>query len=299
MLKIIWSAEYLKYDFGPGHPFWAERGKVFLDLLGKTDLEYEILEPEKSSDEDVLLAHNKGYLEGVKRMYREGENLSVDTPLRPGILDAAYYSVGGSILGAREALEGAKAVNLLGGWHHAGSDHGGGFCIFADHAIAIRKLQQEEEIEKAMIFDLDAHAGNGTQEIFYRDPTVFNISLHQDPHTLYPGTGFADQRGSDAGEGYTLNVPLPPDIQGAQYLEELDDVLELYDDYEPDLTLVILGVDTYKEDPLTRLDLEEADYFEIGKRLRGLENMGVLFAGGYSKKTPHLWLKFLQGLVIE
>ncbi len=299
MFHVVWSPHYLNYKFGPNHPFWPERGKVFLDLVKESKLDYKLVEPEEASESDILFVHTRGYLDGVKKMYQEGGNISPDTPLRPGVLEAAYYSVEGSILAARLALSGEKVINLLGGLHHAESDHGGGFCIFADHAIAIRKLQKEGAIKKAMIFDLDAHAGNGTQEIFYSDPAVFNISLHQDPHTLYPGTGFAHQRGQGEGKGFNLNVPLPPGTTGSRYLEELDNVLPLREEYRPDLTFLILGVDTYKEDPLTQLNLEEDDYFQIGKRFRCFGNLAVLFAGGYSKKTPELWLKFVQGLVLE
>ncbi|MEA2020464.1 MAG: histone deacetylase family protein [Patescibacteria group bacterium] len=299
MLKIVWSEEYLKYKFGPNHPFWPERGRVFLDLIDEAGLRYDLAEPEKASDSDVLLVHVQGYLDGVKKLYQEGGSLSPDTPLYSGVLEAAYYSVGGSILAARLALSGEKVINPLGGWHHAKTARGGGFCIFADHAIAIRKLQQESVIEKAMVFDLDAHAGNGTQEIFYSDPAVFNISLHQDPHTLYPGTGFAHQRGQGEGKGFNLNVPLSPGATGSRYLEELDSVLPLRGEYQPDLTFLILGVDTYKEDPLTQLGLEEDDYFKIGKRFNEFRNLAVLFAGGYSKKTPELWLNFIRGLMLK
>lgn len=296
MLKVVWSSEYLKYDFGPGHPFWAGRGIEFLRLIKDSKIEYEIVEPPKASDEEVLLVHSPGYLEGVKRLYCAGKNLSPDTPLRPGVLEAAYYSVGGSILACELALSGQKVVNLLGGLHHAETAHGGGFCIFSDHSIAIRKLQKESKLKKAMIYDLDVHTGNGTQEIFYSDPTVFNISLHQDPRTLYPGTGFADQIGEGEGEGCNLNVPLSPGTSGREYLKALDSVLPLYDEFKPDILLLILGVDTYKGDPLANFELETDDYFKIGQRFSKFKKLVVLCAGGYSKETPNLWLRFLEGL---
>ena len=297
MLKIIWGSKYLKYDFGPSHPFWAGRGVEFLKLAKDSKIEYEIIEPPKASDKEILSIHTFGYLKGVKRLYCEGKNLSSDTPLRPGILEAAYYSVGGSILACELTLSCQKVVNLLGGLHHAETAHGGGFCIFSDHSIAIRKLQKEGKIKKAMIYDLDVHAGNGTQEIFYSDPTVFNISLHQDPHTLYPGTCFADQIGEGDGEGYNLNLPLPPGTGGREYLEALDSVLPLYDEFAPDLLILILGVDTYKGDPLASFELEADDYFKIGQRFSKFEKLAVLCAGGYSKETPNLWLRFLEGLL--
>lgn len=297
MLKIIWGSKYLEYDFGPGHPFWPGRASEFLELIKKSEIDYKIVEPPKAADEDVLLAHASEYLNRVEKLAKGSEWLTPDTPLNPRILGAAYYSVGGTILACNLALQSQKVVNLLGGLHHAETDYGGGFCIFSDHAIAIKKLQKEGRIRKAMIYDLDVHAGNGTQEIFYDDPSVFNISLHQDPRTLYPGIGFADQRGEGPGEGYNLNIPLPPGTDGLQYLEALDRVLPLYDEFDPDLLILILGVDTYKGDPLASFELEADDYFKIGQRFSKFKKMAVLCAGGYSKETPNLWLRFLEGLL--
>lgn len=287
----------MKYDFGERHPFWAGRGAEFLKLIKDLKVEYEIVEPPKASDEEILLAHTPEYLNRVKKLTEESGLLTLDTPVNTSILEAAYYSVGGSILACELALSGQKVVNLLGGLHHAETAHGGGFCIFSDHAIAIRKLQKEGCIKKAMIYDLDVHAGNGTQQIFYSDPTVFNISLHQDPRTLYPGTGLTDQIGEGEGEGYNLNIPLPPGTRGEEYLKALDRVLPLYDEFAPDLLILILGVDTYRGDPLANFELEEDDYFKIGQRFSKFGKLAVLCAGGYSEETPKLWLKFLEGLL--
>ncbi len=308
MLKIVWSPQYLKYDFGEGHPFWAHRGKAFLDELkvksSKLKVDYEIVEPPKASDEDILLVHTPEYLDRVKKLAKESGWLTLDTPVNPGVLEAAYYSVGGSILACRSALSGQKVINLLGGLHHAGTSHGGGFCIFSDHSIAIRKLQKEgqnlpagRQVKKVMIYDLDVHAGNGTQEIFYSDPSVFNISLHQDPRTLYPGTGFVEQTGEGKGRGFNLNIPLPPGTSGRDYLKALDHILPRYDEFKPDLLILILGVDTYKGDPLANFELEEDDYYKIGRRFSKFKKLAILCAGGYSKETPRLWLRFLEGLL--
>lgn len=300
-VKIIWSRHYLKYNFGTGHPFWVERGKEFLNKFkiqsAKFKIDYEIVEPKKASDEDILMVHSQQYLSRVKKLAQEYGMLSLDTPLNPGVLEATYWSVGGTILACELALQKEKAMNLLGGLHHARISDSSGFCVFNDHAIAIRKLQKEGRIKKAIIFDLDVHAGNGTQEIFYSDPLVFNISLHQDPTTLYPGTGFSWQKGEGAGEGFNLNVPLAPGTKGEEYLQQLDKVLPLYNDYSPDLVILILGVDTWKNDPLANLKLEEQDYYKIGKRFRRFEKLAILCAGGYSQETPDLWMRFIEGLV--
>ncbi|MBU0708964.1 histone deacetylase family protein [Patescibacteria group bacterium] len=295
MLKIIWTPEYLKYDFGPDHPFWPQRGREFLELIKQSPIEYKIVSPPPASDKDILLVHTPDYLDKVKKSAKLSSPLSLDTPLNPGVLETAYYSVGGTIVTCEIALKGEMVINLLGGLHHAETNRGGGFCIFSDHAIAIRKLQKQGKLKKVLIFDLDVHAGNGTQEIFYSDPSVFNISLHQDPATLYPGTGFAHQRGIGKGKDYNLNIPLPPGTNGSDYLQALDQVLPLYNNYQSDLTILILGVDTYKNDPLANLNLVENDYLEIGKRFSRFPKLAVLCAGGYSRQTPELWLEFLKG----
>lgn len=297
MLKIVYHPAYLKYDFGPGYPFWPERAKVFLEKIKKTGFKYDIVEPKKAKDNDILLVHTKDYLDKVKKLAQENGFLSMDTPVNKNVLQAAYHSVGGSILACNLVLEGDLAVNLLGGLHHAGISDSSGFCIFNDHSIAIKKLQKEKKIKKAMIIDLDVHAGQGTQEIFYSDPTVFTISLHQDPRTLYPGTGFAWQKGEGEGEGFNLNVPLPPGTNEPGYLKALDNVLPLYKKFNPDLLVLVLGADTYKNDPLANLNLEIETYQKIGQRLSDKRPSAVMFAGGYSRDVPKIWLSFLEGLI--
>lgn len=297
MLKVVFHESYLKYDLGPGHPFWPDRARVFLEKLKKYKILHEILVPKKSTDEDILLVHSLKYLKRVKQYAKEGGALAIDTPVTLKNLEASYYSVGGSILALREALNQEKVINLLGGLHHAGPSTSSGFCIFNDHSIAIRKLQKEGKIKKAMIYDLDVHAGQGTQEIFYSDPKVFTISLHQDPTTLYPGTGFASEIGEGLGKGYNLNLPLSPGTGEKEYLKALDSVLPLAKKFPHDIVVLVLGVDTYKEDPLANLQLEIDSYRKIGERFKLFARLAVMFAGGYSRKTPDLWLSFLKGFL--
>jgi len=295
MLKIIFHPAYLQYDFGPGHPFWPDRARLFLEKLKKYALPHEILVPTKASDRDLLLVHTQDYLQRLKKLASEKGRLSPDTPVTSTNLEAAYYSVGGSILTAREALKGEKAINLLGGLHHAGPSSGSGFCLLNDQAIAIKKLQAEGRIKKAIIYDLDVHAGQGTQAIFYSDPKVLTVSLHQDPATLYPGEGFAEERGAGPGEGYNLNLPLPPGTTEKEYLQALDSVLPLAKKFPHDLVVLVLGVDTFKEDPLAEFKLEIGSYRQIGERFKKFPRLAVMFSGGYSPKTPDLWFSFLKG----
>lgn len=276
---------------------WAGRAIPFLEKLKKYKIPHEILVPQKATDEDILLVHTKDYLQRVKRLAQEEGALSIDTPVNPNILEASYYSVGGSILALKHALKRERVMNLLGGLHHAGISDSSGFCVFNDHAIAIRKLQKEKKIKKAMIYDIDVHAGQGTMEIFYHDPKVFAISLHQNPMTLYPGTGFASQTGKGAGKGYNLNVPLEPGTGEKEYLHALDSVLPLAKKFPHDVTVLVLGVDTFEEDPLASIKLKETTYQKIGKRFKKFAKLAVMCAGGYSKKTPALWLNFLKGFL--
>lgn len=295
MLKVIFHENYLNYDFGPNHPWRPRRPLEFLEKLKKYKIKHEVLLPHPASDDDLLLVHSQAYLERLKKLAAQNGRLSLDTPLNERILQAAYFSVGGSILAANLALAGEKTINLLGGLHHAGINQSSGFCVFNDHAIAVRKLQKEKKIKKALIYDLDVHAGQGTQEIFYGDATVFTVSLHQDPQTLYPGTGFEHQKGKGVGEGYNQNICLPPGLGEEEYLKALDSVLPLAKKFLPQLVILVLGVDTFKGDPLANINLEIQSYEKIGQRFKQFPKLAVVCAGGYSPQIADLWISFLKG----
>lgn len=296
-LSVVFSEKYLLYDFGVDHPLRPKRSQPFLKKLRESGLPHEVLEPKAATDEDILLVHTKEYLNRLKRLASQNGSLAVDTPVTPGILEAAYYSVGGSILALTLALEGKRVMNLLGGMHHAGIGDSSGFCIFNDQAIAIRKLQKAGKVKRALIYDIDVHAGQGTQEIFYSDPDVFTFSLHQDPATLYPGTGFPWQTGAEGGQGYNLNIVLEPGIGEGEYLAKLDSALEKTKDFPCDVVVLVFGVDTFREDMLANINLNVETYRAIGERFRRFKKLAVLCAGGYSREVPNLWLEFLKGLL--
>jgi len=295
-LDIVYSEKYLRYDLGEGNPISRDKTVVFLEKLKEEGLvNYEIIEPEKASEEDLLLVHTPKYLEELKRLASNGLEADPDTPVNQRMLEGGLYIVGGTILCLDLALKGRRAINLIGGMHHAGSYKASGFCIYNDHAVAIRRLQKDGKIKKATVYDLDVHAGQGTQEIFYSDPTVMTVSMHQDPFTIYPGTGFESQRGEGKGLGTNLNVVLPPGTREAEYLNALDSVIDKTRNFGADITVLVLGVDTYKNDLLGGLSLEEDSYRKIGERFRNFEKLAVLFGGGYSWKIPDLWMMFLRG----
>ncbi|MFC1600541.1 histone deacetylase family protein [Patescibacteria group bacterium] len=302
-MKIVYSNKYLKYNFGENHPFSSSTRGEFYNLL-KDDKRFEFVRPTKACDSDILLVHTREYLSRLKEAAKGGGGyLSVDTPVNKGNLEAAYYYVGGTVLASKISLKDGLAVNTLGGLHHAQSNNSSGFCIFNDHAIAIKKLQIEGEIKKAAVLDLDVHAGNGTQEIFYADPTVLTVSIHQDPSYFYPGTGFSWQEGVGRGKGFNINHPLFAGTSEKEYLPVVEKALVKIRKFKPDIMFVVSGVDTYKNDQLGSFKLEKETYGKIAFRLNSLtcgkQNklpMVILFAGGYSDDVPELWLEIVNNL---
>jgi len=295
-LNIVYSDNYLKFDMGEDNPISKNKTSNFFEKIAeRKDIRINIVEAPRSNENDVLLVHTPKYLAEINRAAKEHLELSADTPMNENTLEAGYYLVGGTTKCLRLALAGKKVINIIGGMHHASSFLASGFCFFNDHAIAIRKLQKEKLIKNAIIYDLDVHAGQGTQEIFYNDPTVYTISIHQDPRTIYPWVGFGSQTGNGKGEGFNLNVTLPPRTKEDTYLKTLDDVLEQTANYPADIRVLLLGVDTFKDDLLGGLGLEEDSFREIGERFRRMDKLAILFGGGYSTKISDLWIKFIEG----
>jgi len=295
-LSIVYSENYLKYDTGGDDPASKTKVSKFLELIGSDgQIPHKVFEPSKATDDDILLAHTQRYLTEVKRCAINKLEIALETPVDNERLECSYYMIGGSILCLNLALEGNKVVNLIGGAHHASSSQASGFCIFNDHAIAIRKLQDEGKIKTATVYDLDVHAGQGTQEIFYEDPSILTISIHQDPMTIYPGTGFEWQTGRGEGLGMNINLPLAPGTTEQKYLETLDLALHRASDFASDMNVLVLGVDTYRGDRLGNLQLNEESFRKIGERFKDFNKLAVLFGGGYSQKIPELWMNFLNG----
>jgi acetoin utilization protein AcuC len=215
--------------------------------------------------------------------------LAMDTPAPKGIYDIACLATGGTILAGQQLFKGMNcAVNPLAGFHHASKAFSSGFCFFNDVAIVIEYLRKKHGLERFLIVDLDVHHANGTQDIYYDDPTVLNLSFHQDGRTLYPGTGSLEKIGRDSGEGYTVNLPLPPGTGSTSYLIAFDELVpSLVEQFYPEFIIYQSGVDTHHSDPLANLQLVFQTYYELGKRMIELSSQScnrllVLFGGGYN-----------------
>jgi len=291
MAYFIYTHEYMKYNFGENHPLSPKRYYLTYTLLKSYDIEdsIRVLEPADYSENILELAHSKKYIEFVKENSRQryGYLDYGDTPAFKGCFEAAFLHVKGTLTAVEKALEtGDPSFNIAGGYHHAKENSAGGFCIFNDVAIAVKYLE-EKGFNKVAVVDTDAHHGDGTQEILYRDP-VLKIDIHESGEYLYPGTGFEHELGEGDGYGFMINIPLLPYTGDKEYLKIIDElVLPLLNWYKPRVIIHQLGVDTYRADPLTHLALSINVYEKIVEKIMlTAEKIGSFYiivgGGGYN-----------------
>jgi len=305
--KLVYSDGY--YLPIGSHVFPAEKYQRIRDWLLANNVvdASDFLEPQPASDEDILLVHTPEYVHKLKTgTLSAGEELALEVPFSPELVYAFWLAAGGSILAAQHALTDRVCVNLGGGFHHAFPDHGEGFCMIHDVAVAIRRLQRGGKIRTAMTVDCDVHQGNGTAAIFgaRRAPghplpsvggstvpthgvprqnanaaDVFTISLHQ--HNNYPLSKPPS----------SIDVDLPDGIGDNDYLAWLDNALSSgFRQCEPDLLCYIAGADPYKHDQLGGLSLtieglKKRD--ELVFRVARARNVPVMvtYAGGYAQNV--------------
>ncbi len=292
------------YDFGYGHPFRGDRFPKFVRFIRRLGAPIEIIDPvgEPPTFQDLLRVHDKGYLDKLIEMSRKGFGLiSLDTPAFKGMWEASLSLVYSALSAIRVALREGSSLGF-GGAHHAGVREGGGFCLINDVAVAAR-WAQSQGVDRVLIFDHDAHHGNGTMEIFYEDDSVLYVSLHQDPATIYPGVGFLHQVGRGKGEGYTVNVPLPPKAGPESYkiaIEEL--VVPITESFDADLVIAHGGSDPHYSDPLTNLGQTIEGLWELGGWASSLKSKSKvnLLISGYNEEIRNWgWLALSYGFMGE
>jgi acetoin utilization protein AcuC len=222
----------------------------------------ELLPAETATDTVLLTVHDADYLDAVRRAGEDpdfrGYGLGTDDdPVFPGMYDVSALIAGGSAVAARRLWEGRvqHAVNIAGGLHHAMRDRASGFCIFNDVVVGIRTLQSRGA-ERIAYVDIDAHHGDGVQAAFYEDPRVLTVSLHQDPRTLFPGTGLPNEVGKGDAAGTSVNVALPPGTTDNGWLKAFFSVVPgAVRAFRPQVLVTQCGCDTHHEDPLAHLEL--------------------------------------------
>jgi acetoin utilization deacetylase AcuC-like enzyme len=275
--KLVYHPDYdlhLGDHIFPSQKYRLVRERLLAEGLATPD---DFVQPEPASDEDVLLVHEPGWIQRLKTGTLDfQELLRLEIPYSRKMVRAVFLATGGSILAARLALEGGVAFNLSGGFHHAFPDHGEGFCAIHDVAVALRRLQRDGLIRRAMVVDCDVHQGNGTAYIFRADPSVFTISIHQ--YNNYPSL----KPPSD------IDIHLPDETGDEEYLELLSQAyLKALDDFRPDLVAYVAGADPYELDQLGGLSLtleglKERDRLVFQAALDHGAAVFVTLAGGYA-----------------
>ena len=267
---IVYAQLFKQHDTGPGHPESPARCDAVMHGLERAGLKERLLAlaPRAAGDEEILACHTESYLRTVRHDVASGaENLSTgDTAIGPRSFEAALYAAGG-VLEAVDAVVARRAKNAFcvvrPPGHHATPDRGMGFCIFNNIALAARHAQRKHGIEKVLIVDWDVHHGNGTQEIFYSDPSVFYFSTHQGP--WYPGTGSPHETGAGKGEETTLNCPFPVGAGHEEIVEQAfrGKLLPAAERFKPDLVLISAGFDSRAGDPLGGFRLADSGFADL------------------------------------
>jgi acetoin utilization deacetylase AcuC-like enzyme len=264
---IIHHPIYEKHDTGPGHPEMPSRYRVVIDSLqNDAELWNSLTEitPEKASQGLVQAAHTKEHFKRVEGAFANGlDRLDMDTTISMKSFDASLYAAGGAISAVDAVMSGEvrnafAAVRPPG--HHATAESTMGFCIFNNVAVAARYAQNKyKQIENVAIIDWDVHHGNGTQGIFYSDPSVFFFSMHQYP--WYPGTGSYGETGQGKGLGATMNLPVKAYTTAADQNSSFEAAIEETGSrMKPDMIFISAGFDAHRSDPLGQLQLEDPDY---------------------------------------
>jgi acetoin utilization deacetylase AcuC-like enzyme len=260
---------YKQHTTPPGHPERVERYDVVTQALTQAGLVKSMsrIPARFATEDEVALCHSRSYIHTVKVEIAAGvHQLSTgDTEVCPRSFDVALQATGG-VLNAVEAVVQGKAKNAFcvvrPPGHHARPDQGMGFCIFNTVAIAARYAQRKHGIGKVLIADWDVHHGNGTQDIFYTDGSVFFFSTHQSP--WYPGTGPATETGEGKGKGCTMNFPFPAGSGRNQIVTAFrKNLMEAADHFKPDLVLLSAGFDSRIEDPLGQFTLADEDFVDL------------------------------------
>ena len=290
---LISCTELGNYSYGDDHPFKVQRFRLAHDLMSAYGLlelpGMELRRPREVSAEELLSAHTPQYLERLREFSLASEPRAdfrfglgdLENPVFPGMYDWACLGVSGTLEATRLVTEEgfAAAFNPLGGWHHAQPHKASGFSYLNDAAVAINYLLSKGK--RVAYLDLDAHHGDGVQNAYYDTDQVLTISLHESGVYFFPGTGFEWETGEGKGKGYSVNLPLHAHTDDALFMKAFDEVaFPLIAAYNPDVLFTQLGADTFRTDPLTRLEVTTHAYAYIMKKLRALAIPWVAVGGG-------------------
>jgi len=293
---LIYDPAYLKHDTGH-HPESPLRLKAILKALEGDEMLWaraKKLQPVAASDEDITRCHSTRLVKQLKSLCERGVAfVDLDTVLSSDSFEVARLAAGAAITAVDQVFSG-EADNAFAfvrpPGHHATANRAMGFCLLNNAAIGARYAQARYGAERVLIIDWDVHHGNGTQDIFYKDGSVFYFSTHQYPY--YPGTGASTERGEGEGEGTTLNIPLSAGSSARSHRQAFTDALKVIErDFPPDLIIISAGFDSRRGDPLGGLMLEDDDFGEMTKEVMEIAERCAtgrvvsMLEGGYNLET--------------
>ncbi|MCE1179776.1 MAG: acetoin utilization protein AcuC [Micrococcales bacterium] len=265
-VRVVWDESFTAYNFGEGHPMAPARLDLtarLCDAFGLFALEdVEVVNPQIATDEELATVHDPAYIAAVRHASEDPATAdqrrglgTEDDPAFEGIHDASARIAGGTLQMCKDVWHGEvrHAVNFCGGMHHAMKDRAAGFCIYNDAAIGIQWML-DNGAERVVYVDVDVHHGDGVESLFWDDPRVLTISIHENGRVLFPGTGWPGEVGGDQAVGSAVNVALPPGTGDSQWLRAIHaTVVPIVRAFRPQVIVSQHGADTHAQDPLAHL----------------------------------------------
>lgn len=298
-----------QYQFGEDHPFGPHRYPAFVSEFERRGLRdrVTVCAPAEATEDNLKRFHTPEYIARVRKQSQTGSGYLDygDTPAFPGVYEAAATVVGTTLDAVDRVMRGecARAFNPIGGLHHARRNEAAGFCVFNDCGVAIETLRRVHGVRRIGYVDIDAHHGDGVYYSFADDPELFIADIHEDGRFLYPGSGFAEERGQGAAQGTKLNIPLPPRADDALFQEAWARVEAFLSSHEPEFILFQCGADSLAGDPLTHLEFSDSAHRHAARRLRRLAHdrcggrLVALGGGGYQPQNlARAWCGVVEAL---
>jgi acetoin utilization protein AcuC len=290
---FIYSDSFSTFSYGATHPMRPARLKATFDLINSLSLldgpDIELVEARAASDSEILSFHTKDYIDtlkladnGVTPPGGPAHGLGPgDNPVFKGVYEWSALGSGASIQAAELVCTGKAdiAFNIAGGLHHAFERHASGFCYLNDPVLAINHLIAHGK--RVAYVDIDAHHGDGVEHAFFDTDQVLTISIHESGRYLFPGTGFIDEIGTGKGQGYSINLPMPQYAGDSLFVDGFNKIVpDFINAFKPDILVTQLGVDTFKSDPITHLQLTTNGFEEMIRTFKGMNIPWMALGGG-------------------